>query len=89
LHNALSDFSRPGNGMIASREAGMRARIKEMDKQIETKQAQVERKQQALTEQFSRLEASLSAMQRQSQYLSATLPGASGGGGNLVSQLLG
>ncbi|MGK5084499.1 flagellar filament capping protein FliD [Bdellovibrionota bacterium FG-1] len=88
MRGALDAFTRGTTGILATRETGLRARIKEMDHQIETKQAQVDRKQQALTEQFARLEGSLSTMQRQSQYLSATMPGA-GGGGNLVSQLLG
>jgi hypothetical protein len=38
-------------------------------------------------DQFARLEGTLSAMQRQGQALSAAMP--TGGGGNLVAQLLG
>jgi flagellar hook-associated protein 2 len=87
MHHALDDFLRTGSGVLATREAGMRTRIKDIDKQIAYKQAALDRRTQSLTDQFSRLEASLSAMQRQGQALSAAMP--SGGGGNLVSQLLG
>jgi flagellar hook-associated protein 2 len=88
LRDAISAVTRGGNGLLATREAGFKSRIREMDRQIEMKQRNLERKQQSLVEQFSRLEASLSSMQRQQQYLSAALP-AGGGGGNIVSQLLG
>ncbi len=87
LKEVLSQYTRIGSGTLAVREQGIRARIKAIDDQIETKTRNLDRRQQALTEQFSRLQGSLSNLQRQQQYLQAALP--SGGGGNLVQQLLG
>jgi flagellar hook-associated protein 2 len=87
MKTLLSGYSRPGDGFLSLRDKGIRDRIKNIDSQIDQKNRALDRKQQALTEQFSRLEASLGDMQRQQQYLSATLP--AGGGNNLVAQLLG
>jgi flagellar hook-associated protein 2 len=88
LRSVIDGYTRPGNGLLAVREQGLRSRIKEIDSQIEQKTAQIDRRQQSLTDQYARLESSLANLQRQQQYLSASLPGA-GGGGNLVQQLLG
>jgi flagellar hook-associated protein 2 len=88
LRQVVSGYTTGQTGMLAIREKGMHDRIKEIDRQIDDKQRMMERRTQSLTEQFSRLEASLGNLQRQQQYLSATLPN-SGGGGNLVQQLLG
>lgn len=49
------------------------------------KQRNLEKKTESLTGQFSRLQGALSNMQRQRQYLSASL----GGGGGITRQLLG
>jgi flagellar hook-associated protein 2 len=87
MKSLLAGYTQTGNGMLAQRENSLKQRIRSIDDQIDVKQRNLERRQQSLTEQFSRLEASLGAMQRQQQYLSATLP--SGGGGNLVQSLLG
>jgi flagellar hook-associated protein 2 len=87
MKTLLAGYTQRGNGMLAQRENALKQRIRSIDDQIDMKQRNLERKQQSVTEQFSRLEASLGAMQRQQQYLSATLPG--GGGGNLVQSLLG
>ena len=87
LREVLNGYTRPGDGMLAMRETSFRNKIRDLDRQIDNKVKILDRRQQALTEQFSRLQSSLNAMQKQSQYLSAALP--SGGGGNLVSQLLG
>ena len=84
----LDGYTRPGDGMLKLREKGLHDRIDAIDKQIDDKNRQLDRKQQALVKQYSRLEASLGNMQRQSQYLQATL-GSSAGGGNIVQQLLG
>ena len=62
-------------------------RIRQIDDQIDMKTKTIERRIQTVTDQFSRLQGTLSNMQRQGQYLQATLGGA--GGGNLVGQLLG
>ncbi len=88
LREVLSGYIRPGSGILSQREQGLKSRIKEFDRQIDAKTKVLERRQQSLTDQFSRLQGTLSNLQRQSQYLSANLPGA-GAGGNLVSQLLG
>ena len=86
MKGAVSGYTRTGDGLLGVKEQGLRARIKQIDNQIEQKQRVVARKEQSLTEQFSRLQASLSTMQRQQQYLTATLGG--GGGGDLLGQLL-
>ncbi len=73
-------------GVLVARERGIQTRIKQIDENIANKQRNIEKKTESLTAQFSRLQASLSDMQRQQNYLSSTL---GGGGGNPVSQLLG
>ncbi len=88
LKVTLAGYTTPGTGLLAQRESSMRSRIRDIDNQIDNKQRMLDRRQQALVDQFSRLESSLSNMQRQQAALSAALP-AGGGGGNLVQQLLG
>jgi flagellar hook-associated protein 2 len=80
----LSGYTTPGVGMLAQREQSMRNRIKQIDTDIDAKSRNLERRQQSLVEQYARLEGSLSAMQKQQQYLSAALPG---GGGGIMSLL--
>ena len=87
LKTVMEGYSQGGTGVLATREQGLNARIKQIDQSIATKERNLEKKTQSVTDQFSRLQGSLSAMQRQQQYLSATLGG--GGGGNPLSQLLG
>jgi flagellar hook-associated protein 2 len=87
LKTVLEGFSQPKFGVLASSENAIQSRIKQIDQSIERKQQNLEKKTQSLTDQFSRLQGALSGMQKQQQYLSATLGG--GGGGNPVSQLLG
>lgn len=87
LKEVIAGYTRAGNGLLNLREQTLRGRITAIDRQIDTKVKQLDKRQQALTDQFSRLQGTLANMQRQQQYLSATLP--SGGGGNLVQQLLG
>lgn len=89
MKSVLAGYTRGGDGLLQLREHGIKDKIKEMDNQIDARSKILERRQQSLTEQFSRLESSLSNMQRQQQSLSATLPGGGGGGGNAISQLLG
>ena len=86
LKEVVGNYTRMGNGMLNVREQALRGKIKRLDDEIANKERRLEQRQTALTQQFSRLESSLSAMQRQSQYLSAALPGS---GGNMISQLLG
>ena len=87
LKIVMDGFAQPNSGVLSTREKGMQTRIKQIDQSIEMKERQLEKKTQAVTDQFSRLQASLGNMQRQQQYLSASLGG--GGGGNPISQLLG
>lgn len=87
MRQVMSEYTRAGTGTLAIRETGIRTRIKAVDDQIDTKTRNLERKQQALVEKFARLEGSLGNLQRQQQYISSAMP--TGGGGNLVSQLLG
>ena len=86
LKSVMDGYSRGGESVLNTREQGLNARIKQIDQSIAMKERNLEKKTQAVTDQFSRLQGSLSAMQRQQQYLSATL---GGGGGNPISQLLG
>jgi flagellar hook-associated protein 2 len=88
MRSVLDGYTRPQTGSLAVREQGFNTRIRQIDNQIADKQRLLDRRQQTLTEQYARLEASLGKLQQQQQYLAATLPGA-GGGGNIVQQLLG
>ncbi|MBS1959792.1 MAG: flagellar filament capping protein FliD [Bdellovibrionales bacterium] len=87
LKSVMDGFSAPGTGVLSSRESGLKTRIKQIDDNIGRKEMALDKKTQSLTDQFSRLQGSLANMQRQQQYLAASLPGA--GSGNLTSQLLG
>jgi flagellar hook-associated protein 2 len=80
-------YNHAQNGMLTAKEHSIHERIKNIDNQIDEKNKLLERKKQDIVAQFSRLESTLSQMQRQQQYLSASLPGA--GGSNPISQLLG
>ncbi len=86
MRQVISQYTRPGDGFLTNRERTLRNQIQRVDDDIARKEARVQQKAEAVTAQFSRLQATLSNMQRQQQYLSATL---GGGGGNLVAQLLG
>lgn len=87
LKETVSSYTNFGTGLLGVREQGIKARIKQIDSQIDQKAKRLEQRQQSLTDQFSRLEGSLANMQRQQAALSAM--GAGGGGGGLVQQLLG
>jgi flagellar hook-associated protein 2 len=86
LKSVYENYTKSYNGFLGIKEKGLKDRIKQIDEQIDKKMAQVERKKQMVTDQFVKLESTISAMQKQQQYLSATL-GSSGG--NSVAQLLG
>ncbi len=86
MRKVLDAYTRPGDGMLTMRENGFRNRIKQIDEQIAGKETRIQARQQALTDQFSRLQGSLAAMQQQQQYLSASM---GGGGGNMLQQLMG
>ena len=86
LKQVVSGYTRSNDGLLNIRETALRARIKQLDEDIERKERRLETHQQALTEQYARLEASVGNLQRQQQALGATMPS---GGGGMVSQLLG
>jgi flagellar hook-associated protein 2 len=86
LKTVMDGFSNVQGGVMVAREKGLQSRIRQIDDSIANKQRTIEKKTESLTNQFSRLQGSLSDLQRQQNYLSATLGGA---GGNPVSQLLG
>jgi len=83
----MRDYMAMGTGSLATREKSLRERINSVDKQIDYKTRALERRQQALTDKFSRLQGTLSNLQQQQSYLASALP--SSGGGNLIQQLLG
>ncbi len=86
LKSVMDGYADSGTGVMAARERGIQSRIKQIDDTIGMKQRNIDKKTESLTAQFSRLQGSLSDMQRQQSYLSATM---GGGGGNPISQLLG
>jgi len=88
MKEVMSNYTRTMTGLLAMRESGLKDRIKRVDEDIGKKEVRMQAREKSLVEQFSRLQGSLGALQRQQQYLSAALP-SGGGGGNLVSQLLG
>ena len=87
LRTVVGAYTRPSDGLLAIKEGGLRSRIRRIDDDIARKERMVNQKQESLVRQFSKLQASLAAMQQQQQYLSAALPG--GAGGNMVQALLG
>ncbi|MBS1963877.1 MAG: flagellar filament capping protein FliD [Bdellovibrionales bacterium] len=86
IRTVMTNYTRPGNGLLATREASLRQRISRIDRDIEAKERVLQRRQDSLTQQFSRMQSTLSGMQQQQQYLQASL-GSSGS--NPISQLLG
>ncbi|MBY0471138.1 flagellar filament capping protein FliD [bacterium] len=87
IREVVGGYTRGGNGLLAVREKGLRDGIRRLDDQISQKEKRLEDKQQRLIQQFAKLEASLASMQEQQNYLRSALP--SGGGGDLMSQLMG
>ena len=87
LKTVMDSYTDPTTGVLSSKDKSFQTRIKQIDQDIATKERNLDKKTEQLTAQFSRLQGSLSDMQRQQSYLSATLGG--GGGGNSISQLLG
>ncbi len=70
---------RSSDGFIHIKEKVMQSRIRAFDEQIDNKSRMMEKKQRDLIDKFARLEATLSNLQRQQQYISSAL----GGGGVL------
>jgi flagellar hook-associated protein 2 len=85
IRSVVTNYTRPGNGLLATRESSLRNRISRIDRDIETKERLVQRKTDSLVQQFSRLQSTMQSMQSQQQYLQASM--ASGGG--MISQLMG
>lgn len=86
LRQVIGNYTRPLDGLLAMKEKGLRDRISNIDRDIGFKERMLERRAQALTEQFSRLQSSLGALQQQGQAVQAAV---GGGGQNIVTQLLG
>lgn len=87
IRNLVGNYTRPSDGLLSYKDQALKARIKDIDSQIEQKNRMLDQRRKALVDQFSRLEGTIGAMQKQQQYLAAALPGA--GGGSMISQLLG
>jgi flagellar hook-associated protein 2 len=87
LREVIAGYTRSQDGLLGIRERGLKSRIDRIDQEITQKERRLEQRTQSLTDQFSRLQASLGNLQRQQQYLSAVMP--AGGGGNTISQLMG
>jgi flagellar hook-associated protein 2 len=86
VRSVMANYTRPGNGLLATRETSLKNRITRIDRDIEAKERVLQRKQESLTARFSAMQSTMSGMQQQQQYLSAAL---GGGGGNPITQLLG
>lgn len=86
VRDVMAGYTRPGNGMLATREATMRNKIKRIDNDIEMKQRNLQRRQENLLNQFGKLEATLNGMKQQQAYVSSALANS---GGNMISQLMG
>lgn len=85
IRTVMANYTRPGNGLLATRENSIKGRITRIDKDIEAKERLVQRKGESLTQQFSRMQSTMQNMQSQQQYLQASM----GGGGNPIAQLMG
>jgi flagellar hook-associated protein 2 len=85
VKTVISNYTRPGNGLLAMRESSLRNRIKRIDRDIDDKNRLLDKKKDSLTQRFSRMQSTLAGLQQQQQYLQASL----GGGGNPITQLLG
>ncbi|MBI2712771.1 MAG: flagellar filament capping protein FliD [Bdellovibrio sp.] len=80
LRELVGTYTGSGQSFLGVKEQGLHDKIKELDRQIDTKNRFLDRKKQDLVSQFARLEGSLANMQKQQQYLTATMP--AGGGLN-------
>lgn len=85
IRTVMANYTRPGNGLLASRETSIKGRITRINQDIEAKERLVQRKGESLTQQFSRMQSTMQNMQSQQQYLQASM----GGGGNPIAQLMG
>ena len=74
-------LSRP-SGILASREEGLKTKIRQIDRRIESKERQIKRKEENLKNKFARLEENISRIKSQGNGLAGL-----GGGFNPVQQL--
>lgn len=79
IKELTSSLLAPGTGVVGSREAGIKSRIKEIDRTIINREMALSRREDQLKRQFSQLEGLSSSMQSQQAYLAQAL----GGGGIL------
>lgn len=86
IRTVMANYTRPGDGLLATRESTLRQRISRIDRDIDAKERILQRRKDSLTQQFSRMQSTLAGMQQQQQYLQASL-GSSGA--NPITQLLG
>ncbi len=70
-------FLAPGIGVLGSREAGIRDRIRRIDQDIARKEMHIARKEQQLKRQFSQLEGLVNSMQGQQGFLQQAFGNAS------------
>lgn len=71
------DFLTPNQGVLGSREAGIRDRIRRIDQDIARKEMHIARKEQQLKRQFSQLEGLINSMQGQQSYIQQAMGSAS------------
>ena len=83
LDKLVSDAMKNPSGIITSRKEGLNSQIRQIDRRIETKQKQIDKKEDFLKQKFARLEETMSRIKTQG----AGLAGLSGGGFNPVQQL--
>lgn len=78
MENTVKGMTRD-DGVVRSREDGIKRRIRDIDRQIEMKERHIEKVEQTLKEKFARLEGTIANMKAQQ----AQVAGALGGGGIL------
>ena len=74
---SLKSFTQQG-GVMSSRSEGLKARIKDIDRQIENTEKSLEEKRTMLKNKFAQLDSAIAKMKGQQQYVQ-TLGGGSGG----------
>ncbi len=86
--NTLTD---PQRGTMKRITDNLHTRIKNVGQQLDRMEERIEAKRQRIQDKFARLETQMSKLKSQQNFMSGQLSGlgAGGGGGNMVSQLLG
>lgn len=82
LDQLVSDSLKRPNGILSSRKQGLDSIIRQIDQRIDTKQKQIERKEEFLKMKFARLEETISRIKTQGSGLAGF-----GGGGSPVQNL--